>query len=48
MKLSNLQLNKLKLGKKNGTQVDLNPSSSVIGNSKDENSFPHKLLLTDT
>ena len=47
VKLSNSQINKLKLGIKNGTEVTLNLSSNVIGVSNDENNFPHKLLLTD-
>ena len=48
VKLSNSQLNKLKSGIKNGTEVTLNLSSNFIGNSKDETHFPHKLSLTDT
>ena len=39
------QLNKLKSGIKNGTEVILNLSSNLIGNSNDETNFPHKLLL---
>ena len=39
VKLSNLQLNKLKTGIKNGTEVTLNLSSNVASNSK--------LLLTN-
>ena len=46
VKLSNSQLYKLKSAIKNGTKVTLNFSSNVVGDSKDENSFPHKLLLT--
>ena len=46
--LSNSQLNKLKSALKNGTEVTLNLSSSVTGDSNDENNFPHKLLLTNT
>ena len=30
---------------KNGTEVT---SSNVVGDSDDENNFPHKLLLTNT
>ena len=45
VKLPNLQLNKLKSGIKNGTDVTLKISSNVIGDSNDENDFPHKLLL---
>ena len=48
VKLSNLQLNKLKCGIKNGTGVTLKISSNVVGDSNDENNFPHKLLLTNT
>ena len=48
LKLSNLQLNKLKYGIKNNTKVTLKSSSNVVGNSNDENNFPHKLLLTNT
>ena len=33
VKLSNLQLNKFKYGIKNGTEVILNLSSNLIGNS---------------
>ena len=33
---------------KNGTEVTLNLSSNIIGNSNDEYNFPHKLLLTNT
>ena len=32
LKLSNLQLNKLKSGIKNGTKVTLNLSSNLVGN----------------
>ena len=46
--MSNLQLNKLKSGIKNGTKVTLKISSNVVGDSNDENNFPHKLSLTDT
>ena len=48
VKLSNSQLNKLKPAIKNGTEVTLNLSSNLIGNSNDETNFPHKLLLSDT
>ena len=33
---------------KNGNEVTLKLSSIVIGDSNDENNFPHKLLLTNT
>ena len=48
VKLSNLELNKLKSGMKNDTEVTLRLSSNVVGDSKDENNFLHKLLLTNT
>ena len=47
VKLSNSQLNKLKSGIKNGTEVTLKSSLNVVGDSNDENNFPHKLLLTN-
>ena len=47
VKLSNSQLNKLKSGIKNGTEVTSNHSANVIGNSNDETNFPGKLLLTN-
>ena len=47
-KFSDSQLDKLKSGKKHGTEVTLNLASNLIGNSNDKTSFPHKLLLTDT
>ena len=33
---------------KNGTEVTLKISSNFVGDSNDENNFPHKLLLTST
>ena len=48
VKFSNLQINKLKLGIKNGTEVTLKVSSNVVGDSNDENNFSHKLLLSNT
>ena len=47
-KVSNLQLNKLKSAIKNGTEVTVNLSSNIIGDSNDENDFPHKLFLANT
>ena len=44
VKLSNLQLNKLKSGIKNGTEVTLEILLNVAGDSNDENISPHKLL----
>ena len=43
--MSNLQLNKLKLGAGNCTEVT---SSNTVSDSNDENNFTHKLLLTNT
>ena len=48
IKLPNSQLNKLKSAIKNGTKVTLNLSSNIVGDSNDENNFPHKSLLTNT
>ena len=45
VKLSNSQLNKLKSGIKNGTEINSKLLSNVVGDSNDENIFPHKLLL---
>ena len=47
-KVSNSQLNKLKSGIKNNFEVTLKLSSNVVGDSNDQNNFPHKLLLTNT
>ena len=47
-KLSKSQINKLKSGIKNCTEVSLKISSNVVGDCNDENNFPHKLLLTNT
>ena len=46
VKLSNSQLNKFKSAIKNETDIVLRLSSNMIGDN--ENSFPHKLLLTNT
>ena len=48
VKLSSSQLTKLNSVIKDGTKVALNLSSNVVGDSADENNFPHKLLLTNT
>ena len=48
VELSNSQLNKLKSAIKNGTRVTLDLSSNIIGDSNDENNFPHKLFLSNT
>ena len=47
VKLSNSQLNKLKLAIKNETDAVFRLSSNMIGNSIDKTYFPHKLLLTN-
>ena len=48
VKLRSSQLNKSKSEIKNDTEVTLNISSNVIGNSNDEYKFLHKLLLINT
>ena len=48
VKLSNSQLDKLKSGIKNRTEKTLKMSLNIVGDSNDENNFPHKLLLTNT
>ena len=45
VKLSNSQLNKLKFGIKNETQIVLRLSSNMIAHK--ETNFPHILLLTN-
>ena len=47
IKLSNSQLNKIKLAIKNEADVVLRLSSNMIGNSSDNTNFPHELLLTN-
>ena len=47
VKFYNSEFNKLKSAIKNGTEVTLNLSSNLIGNSNDEIIFLHKSLLTD-
>ena len=46
--MSNSQLDKLKSGIKNGTEVTFKISSNVVGDSDNKNNFPHELLLTNT
>ena len=46
--LSNLQLNKFKSAIKNETEVTLNVSSNIVGDSNDKNNFPQKLVSTNT
>ena len=48
VKLSNLQIDKLKSRIKNGTEVPLKLSSNAVSDSNDKNNFPYKLLLTNT
>ena len=48
VKLSNSQLNKSKSGINNSNEVLFKLSSNVVGDSNDENNFPHKLMLTNT
>ena len=48
VKLSNLQLNKLKYGIKNNSKVTLKISSNVVGDSHYENNVLHNLLWTNT
>ena len=48
VKLTDLQLNKLKFGIRNGTEVTFNLSSNMIGDYNDEINLSRKILLTDT
>ena len=48
VKLSNLQLNELISGIKNGLKVTFKLSWNVVGDTNDENSFLQKFLLTNT
>ena len=48
VKLSNSQINKLKLGLKNGTKVTFKISSIVVGDSNYVNNFPRNILLPNT
>ena len=48
VKLPNSQLNKLKSGTKNNTEVTLKISSNFVGASNDDDKFSRKLLLTNT
>ena len=48
VKFSNSQLNKLKSRLKSGSEVTLNLSSNVIGNSNDETNFLQRILLANT
>ena len=46
--MSNLQLDDLKSGIENGTEVTLKTSSDVVDDSNEENNFRYKLLLNIT
>ena len=46
--MSNWKLDKLNSGIKNCTEVTLKLSSNAVGDSNNENNFPHKFLLTNT
>ena len=46
-KWANFQLNKLKSAIKIDTEVTLNFSSNMIGDSNDDTNFSHRLLLSD-
>ena len=48
LNLSNLLLNKLKSGIKNGTEVTLKLFSNVLGYFNNEKNFSYNLLLTNT
>ena len=48
VKLSYSQFTKLKARIKNNAEVTLKISSNFVGDSNDENNFPHKFLLTNT
>ena len=47
IKLSHSQLNKLKSEINNNTEVTLKILLNAVGDSYDENNFPHNLLLTN-
>ena len=47
VKLSTSQLNKLKSAIKNGNDIAISLSPSMIGDSNDKTNFPHELLLTN-
>ena len=48
VKLSNSQLNKLKSGITNTTEIILKLSPNVVGYSNDDNNFEQKFLLNNT
>ena len=45
LKMSNSQLNKLKSGIKNSTEVTSKLNSNFVGDSNDDNIFPQKLII---
>ena len=47
VKMFTFQLNKIKSEIKSGTGVTVKISLNAIGDSNNENNFPHKLLLTN-
>ena len=47
VKLSNSQINKLKVAIRNDSEVVLRLSSNMFGNFDDETNFLHKLLLSN-
>ena len=47
VKMSSSELNKLELGRKNGTEVTLNLSWNVIRYSNDDTNLPAELSLTE-
>ena len=48
MILYNSQLDKVKCGLKDNSEVFFKISSNAVGDSNNENCFPHKLVLTNT
>ena len=48
LKLSTSQLNELKSGIKNVTEVTLKILLKIVVDSNDENNFTHRILLTNT
>ena len=48
VRLSTSKINELKSGIKCGTEVTLEISSNVVGDSNNWNNFTHKLILTNT
>ena len=48
IKLFSLQLEKLKSGIRNSTEVTLNLWSNLVSDSNDETNFPQNFLLTNT